>query len=123
MISKRTAALGAVVIILVTAFFSSFLTFEVSKYLDIQSGDRFIVKREVYELLKKYEKLEQVRQVIERDYIEEPDWDELFVGAIKGMTNALGDPYTSYFTPEEYKNFIVQTQGSYAGIGLYVTVD
>ena len=90
MISKRTAALGAVVIILVTAFFSSFLTFEVSKYLDIQSGDRFIVKREVYELLKKYEKLEQVRQVIERDYIEEPDWDELFVGAIKGMTNALG---------------------------------
>ena len=52
MISKRAAAFGAVIIILVTAFFSSFLTFEVGKYLDIQSGDRFIVKREVYELLK-----------------------------------------------------------------------
>lgn len=123
MISKRAAAFGAVIIILVTAFFSSFLTFEVGKYLDIQSGDRFIVKREVYELLKKYELLEQIRQVIERDYIEEIDLDEQLIGAIRGMTDALDDPYTSYFTPEEYKEFITQTQGSYAGIGLWVNVD
>ena len=99
------------------------MTFEVGKYLDIQSGDRFIVKREVYELLKKYELLEQIRQVIERDYIEEIDLDEQLIGAIRGMTDALDDPYTSYFTPEEYKEFITQTQGSYAGIGLWVNVD
>jgi len=67
--------------------------------------------------------LEEVRQTIEKDYIEEPDQDELLVGAIKGMAAALGDPYTSYFTAEEYKDFIVQTQGSYAGVGLMVTVD
>ena len=67
--------------------------------------------------------LEQIRQVIERDYIEEIDLDEQLIGAIRGMTDALDDPYTSYFTPEEYKEFITQTQGSYAGIGLWVNVD
>jgi carboxyl-terminal processing protease len=123
MISKKAAAWGAVVIILITAFFSSFLTFEVSKYLDIQKGDRFIVKRDVYQLLKEYKKIEEVRKVIDQDYIEEPDWDELFTGAIKGMTAALDDPYTTYFTPEEYQEFIVRTQGTYAGVGLWVTID
>ncbi|MDN5277311.1 MAG: carboxyl-terminal processing protease [Clostridiales bacterium] len=123
MISKKAAAWGAVVIIIITAFFSSFLTLQVSKYIDIQSGNRYVVSREVYQLLEKYQTLEEVRQTIERDYIEEPDQDKLFVGAIKGMTAALGDPYTTYFTAEEYKEFIVQTQGSYAGVGLMVTVD
>lgn len=123
MISKKAAAWGAVVIILITAFFSSFLTFQVSKYIDIQSGNRYVVSKEVYQLLEKYQLLEEVRQTIEKDYIEEPDKDKLLVGAIKGMAAALEDPYTSYFTAEEYKEFIVQTQGSYAGIGLMVTVD
>ncbi len=123
MISKKAAAWGAVVIIVITAFFSSFLTFQVSKYIDIQTGNRYVVSREVYQLLEKYQTLEEVRQAIERDYIEEPDQDKLFVGAIKGMAAALGDPYTTYFTAEEYKEFIVQTQGSYAGVGLMVTVD
>jgi len=123
MISKNAAAWGAVVIILITAFFSSFLTFQVSKYIDIQSGNRYVVSKEVYQLLEKYQLLEEVRQTIEKDYIEESDKDKLLVGAIKGMAAALEDPYTSYFTAEEYKEFIVQTQGSYAGIGLMVTVD
>jgi len=123
MISKKAAAWGAVVIILITAFFSSFLTFQVSKYIDIQSGNRYVVSKEVYQLLEKYQLLEEVRQTIEKDYIEEPDKDKLLLGAIKGMAAALEDPYTSYFTAEEYKEFIVQTQGSYAGIGLMVTVD
>jgi len=123
MISKKAAAWGAVVIIVITAFFSSFLTFQVSKFIDIQSGNRYVVSKEVYQLLEKYQMLEEVRQTIEKDYIEEPDQDELLVGAIKGMAAALGDPYTSYFTAEEYKDFIVQTQGSYAGVGLMVTVD
>jgi len=123
MISKKAAAWGAVVIIVITAFFSSFLTFQVSKFIDIQSGNRYVVSKEVYQLLEKYQMLEEVRQTIEKDYIEEPDRDELLVGAIKGMAAALGDPYTSYFTAEEYKDFIVQTQGSYAGVGLMVTVD
>ncbi|MBM7582716.1 carboxyl-terminal processing protease [Caldicoprobacter guelmensis] len=123
MISKKAAALGAVVIVVITAFFSSFLTFQVSKYIDIQSGNRYVVTKEVYQLLEKYQMLEEVRQTIEKDYIEQPDQDKLMVGAIKGMTAALGDPYTTYFTAKEYKEFIVQTQGSYAGVGLMVTVD
>jgi len=52
MISKKAAAWGAVVIIVITAFFSSFLTFQVSKFIDIQSGNRYVVSKEVYQLLR-----------------------------------------------------------------------
>jgi carboxyl-terminal processing protease len=48
----------------------------------------------------------------------------LVEGAIKGMVDSLGDPYSSYLTPEDYKASIQSISGQFEGIGVEVgTVD
>ncbi len=45
-------------------------------------------------------------------------------GAIKGMIAALGDPYSMYLTPEEYKQSLSSISGEFEGIGATIgTVD
>ena len=39
-------------------------------------------------------------------------------GAIKGMTEALGDPYTVFFPPEEAKSFQDEITGNFEGVGM-----
>jgi carboxyl-terminal processing protease len=41
----------------------------------------------------------------------------LMYGAIKGLTGALGDPNTVFFTPDESKKFNEDIRGSFGGIG------
>jgi carboxyl-terminal processing protease len=41
-------------------------------------------------------------------------------GAINGMMESLGDPHSTYMTPQVYKDATTELQGSYAGIGAYV---
>lgn len=47
----------------------------------------------------------------------ELDANKLFYGAIKGMLEASGDPYTTFFTPEEQKAFQEDISGVFEGIG------
>ena len=44
-------------------------------------------------------------------------------GIYKGLFESLGDVYSCYYTPEEYKSLAEQTQGVYYGIGAYVSQD
>ncbi len=46
--------------------------------------------------------------------------EERVWGAIAGMTNSLGDPYTVFFSPEENKLFTEEIKGSFGGIGAEV---
>ncbi len=41
-------------------------------------------------------------------------------GAIKGMVSSMGDPYTTFFTPEENTSFKTQIDGNFEGIGMEV---
>jgi carboxyl-terminal processing protease len=41
-------------------------------------------------------------------------------GAIKGMVDAEGDPYTTFFTPTEAQGFETQIKGSFGGVGMEV---
>jgi len=121
MISKKSAALGAVALILVTAFFTAFLTVQVSTYIDIKNGDRIIVSKQDYQLLNTfYKKLETVRRDIENNYIEDIDREKLFEGALKGMVASLEDPYSYYLTQEELEDFNIATSGTYQGIGIQI---
>lgn len=43
--------------------------------------------------------------------------DALVVGAIRGMVEALGDPYSSYLTAEEYRQGLQDLSGEFEGIG------
>ena len=56
---------------------------------------------------------------IERAYVDEVDQDALIHGALRGMVATL-DPHSTYFDPEEYRAFLSDTQGRFAGIGVEV---
>ena len=45
------------------------------------------------------------------------DAQKLVYGAIKGMLQATGDPYSNFFDPEESKSFSEDLEGSFEGIG------
>lgn len=44
--------------------------------------------------------------------------NQLLQGALAGMTDAVGDPYTSYIPPEEKSDYMREIQGQFAGVGL-----
>ena len=45
------------------------------------------------------------------------DQKALINGAIKGMVDALGDPYSAYLTPDEYRQGLQDLSGQFEGIG------
>jgi len=69
-----------------------------------------------------FDKLYEVRDVINSQYYQDIDQDALVEGAIKGMVNSVGDPYTVFFNAEEYEDFNDDGQGNYVGIGVIVGI-
>lgn len=43
-------------------------------------------------------------------------------GAIAGMTDSLGDPYTTFFPPEKKKKFDEEIRGNFSGVGMEIGV-
>jgi carboxyl-terminal processing protease len=55
---------------------------------------------------------------IRDEYPLEPiDRDTLIRGAIRGMVEAVGDPYSSFLSPEDYEGTLNDISGSFEGIG------
>lgn len=46
--------------------------------------------------------------------------EQLLEGALEGALASVGDPYSRYFTEEEYISFLEQLDGSYHGIGALI---
>ncbi|WP_298192160.1 S41 family peptidase [Novosphingobium sp.] len=67
-------------------------------------------------------KLMAVYERIKTSYVEPVDDDKLIKGAINGMLAAL-DPHSSYLDARDFENLRTQTDGSYGGLGLSVTMD
>ena len=70
-----------------------------------------------------FSKLKRVMGIIENHYLKEYDVEKMQDGAIRGMLDALGDPYTSYFDKSETESFLAETEGNYDGVGMYVAFD
>jgi carboxyl-terminal processing protease len=117
MISKRTAFFWALVLIIVT----SFGTFVAANTVSISLGNKVVIAKDDYETVKDMEKLLSLKEYIKGYYVDGAEDNKLIEGAIKGMFQSLGDPYSVYMTKEEFKNFNEATKGSYGGIGVIVT--
>ncbi|MCL4135533.1 UNVERIFIED_CONTAM: hypothetical protein GTU68_002520 [Idotea baltica] len=62
-----------------------------------------------------------VLALIEKNYVEAVDLDELVQGAVRGMLTTL-DPHSSYMPQELHKELQVETKGSFGGLGIEITV-
>lgn len=70
-----------------------------------------------------FEKLNKVLAVIDNEFLYDYDMKKLEEGAIRGMLEALEDPYTSYFDMAQTDTFLKETEGEYEGVGLYLAED
>ncbi|EAX46853.1 carboxyl-terminal protease [Thermosinus carboxydivorans Nor1] len=61
-------------------------------------------------------------QIVKARYIEDVPMETLMTGAIKGMVNALGDPHSVYLDAKMYKEFMIETEGSFGGVGIVIGV-
>ncbi|MFN9993021.1 MAG: S41 family peptidase, partial [Phycisphaerales bacterium] len=67
-----------------------------------------------------FDELIEVKTIISQRYVEEADEKKLKEGALKGMVEALNDPYTVYVPPTEKREFNKDLTGEYVGIGAQV---
>jgi len=64
----------------------------------------------------------QAYQIITSEYVEKPDNKKLFYGAIKGMIDSLGDPFTRFLNEESSEELQEMTSGKFVGIGVEIAV-
>lgn len=69
------------------------------------------------------EKINSIYNIIDNTYIEEVDKDTLRQGMYKGILEALDDPYSVYYTKDEYDEMMEDSSGVFEGIGAYLTAD
>lgn len=66
-------------------------------------------------------KVNYINALIDTYFLEETQKDELYEGMYKGLLESLGDPYSCYFTKEEYGELMESVEGVYCGIGALVS--
>ncbi len=64
----------------------------------------------------------EVFKIVKEIYVEPVDSKKLIYGSLRGMMNSL-DPYSAFFTPDEYKDFTTETHGEFGGLGIEITME
>lgn len=71
-----------------------------------------------FQYLKKFN---SVFDFVQKNYVDEVDPKVLYEGAMKGMMNALNDPYTSYLDTDTMRDLSDTTTGNFGGVGLTIS--
>ena len=67
------------------------------------------------------QKANNLKTLIDMYYLDEADDEALYEGMYHGLLESLGDPYSCYYTKEEYAALVEDMEGTYCGIGALVS--
>lgn len=118
--SKRYWLFASICFLVAVAFFAAgFFAYSFVNFLNPQYNLQFSqdVSRE------NIINFNQVKSMLMKTFYQDVDEDKLLEGAIRGMAEAMEDPYTVYYTPEQMQDFKEKSAGSYVGIGVTVFMD
>lgn len=87
----------------------------------VTDGDTVTISREEYERYQQFDVLLELMDMVEYGYFEEYEVQDMLDGAANGLLVGLGDPYTFYYTPEEYAELWEEDEGEYAGVGIQIS--
>jgi len=86
------------------------------------NGNRDNVKADTTDdIYKNLDKFTEVLLKVQENYVEPQESKKLIEGAIKGMVQNL-DPHSSYMTKEEHEDLLIETEGSFPGVGIQITL-
>lgn len=117
--SKKTKLIVIIVVLIIT----NIITFTVATTGNFLIGNKLIVTVDSSETAMGIKKLLALKEQIGLEYYKDVDNTTLIDGAIKGMFESLGDPYSTYFTSAEFSKYMELATGVYEGIGVVVTED
>ncbi len=63
----------------------------------------------------------EIFQDIKNRYVDEVDEQKVFQASIHGMFNSL-DPYSSYLDPDNFNQLEKDTEGSFSGVGIHISI-
>jgi carboxyl-terminal processing protease len=78
----------------------------------------YALDKNIYKGIKTFN---EVLDMVQKNYVDEVESTILIQGAINGMVKSL-DPHSAFMTPDLYKELEVETQGSFGGIGIEITI-
>lgn len=79
-----------------------------------------IYYKKIYVGQNDYLLLNKVYDELDKNYYKDIDKSTLYAGAVKGMVEALDDPYSTYMTTEETDEFRLMLENEFVGIGVQV---
>ncbi len=119
--SKKKTIMIMVILLVIT----NITTFSLSNIMSFGFDDKVVVPKEEYKVLvdnfNNYSKINSIKQYINSAYLRDVDQKNLLDGQLKGMVQALEDPYSMYMTEDEFTSFTEETSGTYGGIGVIVS--
>ena len=65
-------------------------------------------------------KLKLLQRIIGNDFLFDEDMNKVSEGIYKGLVSGLEDPYSVYYTEEEFNALMEESSGNYCGIGAMV---
>lgn len=86
-----------------------------------ENGETVTITKEEYDRYKQFDTLLELMDLVDYAYFEEYDVQDMLDGAANGLLLGLGDPYTFYYTPEEYAELWEDDEGEYAGVGIQIS--
>ncbi len=84
---------------------------------------RFLKKDQPAASVSEDAKLDMITALIGEYFYDKVDPKALSEGVYKGVVGGLNDPYSEYYTAEEFADFEIATTGNYAGIGAQLSQD
>ncbi|HTG00470.1 MAG TPA: S41 family peptidase [Nitrospirota bacterium] len=63
----------------------------------------------------------QALEIVKRNYVENPDAQELIQGALRGMIASL-DPHSSYMSERQFKEMNMDIKGEFMGVGIQIGI-
>ena len=85
------------------------------------NGDTVTISKEQYEKYQQFDKLLEIMGIVGDNYYQDVETDDLLEGAAQGLLYGVGDPYTFYYTAEDFAEMWEEDEGEYAGIGIQIS--
>ncbi len=68
------------------------------------------------------DRIKMLHDLVQEVYVNDVPSEKIYEGAAKGMLSAL-DPFSEYFSPDEYKELQIDTTGEFGGLGIEISIE
>lgn len=84
------------------------------------SGDTVTISKKDYERYKKLDQLFEMADIVEEYCYYDVEEEDMIQMAYTGLLAGVGDPYTFYYSPEDFAEMWADDEGKYAGVGMQI---